>query len=132
MGKLIPNPYISLPIVFLSNFVLDAIPHWDTGTGWHHRPKIITFVISAIDVFLGFGLAWMIFRSELNPVYLFTLAFTATLADWAEAPYIFLDWDFFPFNWFYKLQSKLHARNGSIWGVISQVVVVGFFLIISR
>ncbi len=124
LGKLIPNPYISLPIVFLSNFVLDAVPHWDTGTGWHSRPKIVTFFISAIDVFLGIILAWIIFHNQLNPVYLFSLVFTATLADWAESPYIFLGWDIPPFNWFYKIQSKYHAKDGTFWGVLTQIIVV--------
>lgn len=29
----IPNPYISVPLILASHYVLDAIPHWDFGTG---------------------------------------------------------------------------------------------------
>ncbi len=124
LGRLIPNPIIALSAAFLSNFVLDAVPHWDTGTGWHNRPKIITFIISGIDVFLGLGLSFLIFNSKVNPVYLFSLVFASTLADWAEAPYIFLNLDIWPFKWFYKLQSKYHARDGTFLGIMTQIIIV--------
>ncbi|MFH0863931.1 MAG: hypothetical protein V1858_02505 [Candidatus Gottesmanbacteria bacterium] len=124
LGRLIPNPIVALTVVFLSNFILDAVPHWDTGTGWHNRPKKITFIMSAVDVSLGLVLAWVFFHSKLNPLYLFSLVFASTLADWTEAPYIFLNWNFPPFNWFYKIQSKYHARNGSLWGIVTQLVIV--------
>lgn len=124
LAKLIPNPYLSIPLALLSNFVLDFIPHWDTGTGWHNRPKIITFLMTGFDVFLGLLLSWWLFSSTVNPLYLLIVIFAATLPDWIEAPYLFLNWDFPPFNWFYRLQSRFHGRDGTIWGVVTQIIVI--------
>lgn len=124
LAKLIPNPYLAIPLALFSNFIMDLIPHWDTGTGWHDRPKIITFFMSGFDVLLGLGFSWWLFSSSVNPLYLLLVIFTATLADWAEAPYIFLNWDFPPFNWFYRVQSKFHGRDGTILGVVTQIIVV--------
>lgn len=124
LAKLIPNPYLAIPLALFSNFALDFIPHWDTGTGWHHRPKIITFLITGLDVFVGLVLSWWLFSSTVNPRYLLIVIFAATLPDWIEAPYIFLNWDFPPFNWLYRVQSRFHGRDGTIRGVVTQIVVI--------
>lgn len=124
LAKLMPNPYLAILLALFSNFVLDLIPHWDTGTGWHHRPKIITFMMSGLDVFSGLIFSWWLFSSSVNPLYLLIIILTATLPDWLEAPYIFLNWDFPPFNWFYHVQSRFHGRDGTIWGVVTQIIVV--------
>ena len=121
---LIPNPLIAIPLAFASNFILDTIPHWDVGTGWHNRPKIQTFVFAGIDVLLGLSLSFLIFAQKANPLYLLLMIFVATFADWAEAPYLFLGWDIPPFNWFYKFQSKIHHRDGTLLGIMIQVIIV--------
>lgn len=124
IGSLLPNPYLAIPSAVISNFLMDLIPHWDTGTGWHNRPKIITFFATGIDVLLGLLIAFLLFSQKINPFYLLSLIFAATLPDYLEAPYLFLGWDFPPFSWFYQFQSKFHARDGTFWGIISQIIVV--------
>lgn len=124
LGKLVPNPYLALGLVFASNFILDAVPHWDVGTGWHRRTKVLTFIYSFLDVALGLGLAFFFFSGQLAPVYILLLVLTSTLADYLESPYIFLGWNFPPFIWFYKIQSRLHSRDGTLWGIMTQVIVV--------
>lgn len=124
IGKLLPNPYFSIPLAIVSNFLMDLIPHWDTGTGWRNRPKILTFLATGIDVALGLALAFLLFGKKTNPIYLAILVFAATLPDWLEAPYLFLGWDFPPFSWFYKFQSKFHSKNGLPWGIITQIIIV--------
>jgi hypothetical protein len=124
LGVIIKNPYLALSTAFFSNFVMDMIPHWDTGTGWHSRPKTKTFIISGIDTLCGFGLGWLLFSGKIDPVYLGLMMFSATLADWLEAPYIFLNLKIPPFYWFYKIQSKLHSRNGLPLGIVTQLIIV--------
>lgn len=124
IASFLPNPFLSVPLSIASNFLMDLIPHWDTGTGWRNRPKIFTLLATGIDVTLGFALAFIIFSKKINSAYLLLNIFAATLPDWLEAPYLFLGWDFPPFSWFYRLQSKLHARNGLPWGIITQVIIV--------
>ncbi|TSC54159.1 MAG: Uncharacterized protein LiPW16_127 [Microgenomates group bacterium LiPW_16] len=124
IGKLLPNPYFSIPLAIVSNFLMDLIPHWDTGTGWRNRPKILTFFATGIDVVLGLFLSFLVFGKTTDSLYLISVVFAATLPDWLEAPYLFLGWDFPPFSWFYKFQSKFHNKNGLPWGIITQLIIV--------
>lgn len=120
----IPNPFLGISLAIFSNFILDMIPHWDTGTNWRKRPLVKTFFFTAIDVILGMSAAFLIFYQKTNPLYLLTVIFCASLPDWLEAPYLFLAWDFPPFSWFYRIQSKFHAKDGSFGGIITQIMVV--------
>lgn len=122
--KLAPNPYLAIPLAFISNFLLDMIPHWDTGTGWRGRPRIFTFFATSLDVMIGLFLSFLVFRFQVSPFYLLAGIFAATLPDWLAAPYIFLAWDLPPFSWFYRFQSKIHARDGTVLGIVTQVVTV--------
>ena len=131
IAYLVPNPTLALPLAFASNFLLDMVPHWDVGTGWHKRRRLLTFLYAGVDVVLGFSLGFLFFSSKVHLSYLFLLMFVATLADWAEAPYLFLGWNFPPFSWFYKFQSKIHHRDGTTLGVLTQIIVVGSLLLLS-
>jgi hypothetical protein len=124
IGSLLPNPYLSIPAAVVSNLLMDLIPHWDTGTGWRQRPRLVTFIMTGIDVILGLILAFLIFYPKTNSLYLISVIFAATLPDYLEAPYLFLGWDFPPFSWFYRFQSKFHARDGTFWGIVTQIAIV--------
>lgn len=118
------NPALAIPLAFASNFLLDVVPHWDVGTHWRDRPISKTFFYAALDVFLGLGLSLLLFSQMANLPYLLLMIFMATLADWLEAPYIFLKLKIPPFYWFYQIQSRFHQRDGSWFGVLTQFLVV--------
>lgn len=120
----IGNPALAVPLAFASNFLLDVVPHWDVGTHWHDRPLLKTFIFAAMDVFLGLGLALLLFSHSVNLYYLLAMIFVATIADWLESPYIFFGWKIPPFYQFYKFQSKFHKKDGSWFGVFTQLAVV--------
>lgn len=120
----IGNPALAIPIAFASNFLLDVVPHWDVGTHWHDRPIAKTFLYAALDVFLGLGLSLLLFSHSTNFSYLLFMIFVATMADWLEAPYIFLKLKIPPFYWFYQIQSKFHKKDGSWFGVLTQFAVI--------
>lgn len=88
--------------------------------------------MTALDVLLGFGLSFWLFGEKLGPVFLFLMIIAATLPDYLETPYIFLGWDFPPFIWFYKIQSKIHARDGTFWGILTQIIIVAPLIILTR
>lgn len=131
IGRLLPNPFLSIPTAILSNLLMDLIPHWDTGTGWRQRPRIVTFIMTGIDVILGAVLAFLFFYPKTNSLYLISVIFAATLPDWLEAPYLFLGWNFPPFSWFYQFQSKFHVKNGLPLGILTQVLVVAPILLLA-
>lgn len=120
----IGNPALAIPLAFASHFLLDCVPHWDTGTHYHERPKKATFLYSGLDVALGLGLSLLFFGNTISLSYLLLMIFVSTLPDWLQSPYIFWGIKLPPFYWFYKIQSKLNNKDGSWFGIFTQLAVV--------
>lgn len=57
IAVVVPNPVISLPLAFVSHFVLDKIPHWQETLA-PYEPNNKTWVRMPIDFLLGLGLLW--------------------------------------------------------------------------
>lgn len=127
----IANPYVGIPLAILSHFIADLVPHWDAGT--NHRDKSLSRlkIEAAFDVLLGFALAFLLFRNSVEPIYLFTMIIAAQLPDWLEAPSWMFGFKVPPFSWLDWLGHKLQSRLQLPWGLVTQVVVVGLFLLIS-
>lgn len=137
IATMIPNPAIALPLVFLSHFLLDKIPHWDPLTNKLNKtfPRILTeigfdYVISYVLVILIFG---VLFQSQNLP-YLLLAAFISQLPDTLEAPYILTKKHFPVFYQLYQVQHWFHdvlfnARLKAPWGIVTQVVVATLFII---
>ena len=83
----VPNPALSLPLAFLSHFIMDAVPHWDFGTNWRSRSKSATGAIAIIDTVLGFTVAYFVFGGKVDLWLLFAAVALGNLPDWLEAPY---------------------------------------------
>ncbi|MEA3355552.1 MAG: hypothetical protein U9Q63_03655 [Patescibacteria group bacterium] len=132
IAKLIPNPYLGFPLSFLSHFLADLCPHWDYGGRKNNeRPKSKLIAIALTDAFIGFSLGYLIFSSNVPTWYLLSMMFTAQLPDWLEAPYHIFDFNFPPFSSIKKLQSKLHNKMDFPQGLILQILVVLFFVLIA-
>ena len=125
----VTNPYLGIPLAILSHLILDLIPHWDAGT--NHREKSIMRLRAeaAIDVIVGFFLVFLIFRNIVpNPVYLYSMVIAAQLPDWLETPASMFNIKIPPFSWMNWVGHNLQSRMQLPWGLITQVVVVGFVL----
>lgn len=120
----VSNPFISVPLAFLSHFVLNLIPHWDQGINWRHKSHKRLFLESLFDVLFGFGLVGLLFRSKVDLSYLYTVVFAAQLPDWLEAPYLFFGWRGTPWKYFYKFQSNLQWRSSSLVGISTQLATI--------
>ena len=76
------NPLIGIPLAIASHFAADLIPHWDAGTN-HKQKSLMRLKLEAtVDVLVGFALVFLIFRSSVEPVYLFSMVLAAQLPDW--------------------------------------------------
>lgn len=140
IATMIPNPEVALPLVFISHFLLDKIPHWDPLTNKANKSyrRILTeigfdYVISYALVILIFG---VLFQSQNLP-YLLLAAFISQLPDTLEGPYILTKKHFPVFYQLYQVQHWFHdvwfnARLKAPWGVITQVVVAIAFLYLAR
>ena len=132
----IPDPKIALPLIFLSHFLGDKLPHWDAMTSHHSKSKSQIIFQSAADVILSYVLVFLIFiiYKNQNPVYIFLAAFIAQSPDWLELPHLFFPaYNFAPARLSYRVQSWFHdvwfdSRLAAPWGIATQVVVCILFL----
>lgn len=89
----ISNPLISIPLILLSHYFLDAISHWDVGTGLSNgskNPKI-AFLEEIPDFLLGFLLIYLWFQSgpltsSISGLTPYWGGLVGLLPDFLEAP----------------------------------------------
>lgn len=140
-----PAPGISVPLAFVSHFVMDFVPHWDFGTNWRDRPKKITGLLASAETILGITLAYFVFREKAPLVPLFATIIASELPDWLEAPwYMFFAhhtkhapyqnagfWEKLTYT-IYRTENKFHSKTGLPWGILTQILTVSFFFILLR
>ena len=97
------NPYLAIPLILISHYLFDAVPHWDAGTGLGNGSKTrrlaifhgtIDFILAGVLIFamyphLGFRF-WSLGFGREAPVW---GAFWGLLPDFLEAPRNFLRWE---------------------------------------
>lgn len=131
----IPNPVIGIPVAILSHIAADAFPHWDTGTNMKKKSKKRFVIQSYIDLGISLTLPFLLlflFFSDTNPLYAFIMIIAAQGFDWGTAPLLFLGWKFPPFTWFQRAQKSFDHKLDKPWGVIGQVAVILFLLILAK
>jgi hypothetical protein len=130
------NPALGLPLVFVSHFVMDKVPHWDVMTDKKKTRKQI-MVGTVTDIFTGFIAAFIFTayaRPEINPAYFFSAVFVSQLPDLLEAPYLIPRFSNPISKLSYEFQHWVHdlwfdARTPAPWGVIIQLAITGAFLL---
>jgi hypothetical protein len=141
----IPDPSISLPLIFTSHFIMDAVPHWDFGTNWRARTKFETGAVAIFDTVLGFTLTYFVFGGKVELPLLLLAMSLGNLPDWLEAPYyIFFAkqdkkaptekasfWEKLTFR-IYKMENAFHTKAQFPFGFITQVATVAFFLLLLK
>ncbi len=140
----LPNhPELALPLAFTSHFIMDAVPHWDFGTNWRMRSKFTTGSIAILDTVLGFTVTYFVFGGKVPLLILLAAMILGNLPDWFEAPYyIFFAknkgsgpkkdagfWERLTYG-IYKTENVFHAKAQYPLGLITQVVTVGFFILL--
>ena len=123
----IKSPLISIPLILITHFAQDYIPHWDVGQGLTKKKKnkkdaflqelLIDFPLSIIVTyfFFQYGQSTFNYRAWMG-------WFLALLPDFIEFPYLFLGWRFRPLTDFANFHSKMHHSTPKvIKGLIPQV-----------
>ncbi|MEK7129409.1 MAG: hypothetical protein AAB803_00165 [Patescibacteria group bacterium] len=135
------DPLTASGLSLISHYIMDSIPHWDFGTNWRLRPKTVTGTLAIGETLFGIALAFWLFSKSAPALTLAACIFASLLPDWIETPwYIFfasakkkepsgragfvekLSYRI------YKIQNDFHAKAQLPFGLITQVVTVGFFL----
>ena len=127
----IGNPYLAASTSLVAHFACDAIPHWDLGTNWRSRRRLITGVLAILETLFAITFTFLIFKNFVNPTVLIVSVFFSLLPDWAEVPYYLL----LPnspkfFHSIYKAQSHFHSKLKYPEGLFTQILVVLLFLFV--
>lgn len=122
------NPYIAIPLAFISHIPCDILPHWDSGTHYKKKTKKRLFYEAATDVLISLVISITVYTYFFHgtdiPLLLGSV-FAAQLLDWLSIPTLI-----FPIKnkfliWVEDVQSDLfHTRLDKPWGVVTQVVAV--------
>lgn len=125
----IPDPLISIPLIILSHYILDRVPHWDVGQGLtiKSKSKKVAFLQELFfDFPLSILLVYFIFQAG-QPLnwYVWLGWFVGLLPDFLEFPYLFLNMKFFPIKQLADFHSWVHRSTPNIlWGMLPQVLVI--------
>lgn len=120
----IPDPAIGIPLAAISHPIADMIPHWDFGLGWKKKGKLILFLQSFGDLFIGVALSFFIFGDKTNTIYLLWCIFMSESWDILQMPYLLFNWKFFPFSTFYEFGHATNGKAKMFWGIMSQAATV--------
>ncbi len=126
-------PALSLPLVLVCHYLLDLVPHWDTGSGLGKglKTKKTALVETLIDLATAVGLVFFLFQKgqPFSPL-LWGGVILGLLPDLLEFPCLFLNWRPFPLNYLEKFTEIMHKRGTLPWGFLTQLVLIAliFFL----
>lgn len=124
----IPNPLISVPLAFLSHFVLDMTPHWNphlnTETKKYGRLTNKTLVIIGFDLACAFLLTIFIYKYGANNPNVLLGAFASILPDVVEGPYFLFGIKNKYLTIWMKFQKAIQADANVFWGLLTQIAVL--------
>lgn len=130
------NPYLAIPIILLSHYLEDAIPHWDAGTGLGSGKKSRETALthSIVDLALAGIIILLFYPGALSSplsIHSFVFspavwgAFVGLIPDFLEAPRNF--WKYEPF-WLRSVnkfhQSFHHSIPRVLDGLAPQIILL--------
>lgn len=126
------NPFLALPLSFVSHFVLDEVPHWNPhittqkGDVKVIDKKNLAIIVadSSLALISGSAIALSFLPNVGKTSLILASCFVAVLPDLIEAPYIFLN---YKKKWLRMILSfqKRHQFNSNIFiGMLTQVAAV--------
>jgi len=121
----VENPFVAYPIALGSHFLMDLIPHWDTGTHRKEKSHLRFWIDSILDLSLGLLLVQFLFGAYVNQIHLWLAVFFSQLPDWFSIPYLFFKVRIPPFFQIYKFQSMFDRKAELAVGITTQLLFVG-------
>lgn len=136
------NPLLAIPLILLSHYLEDSVPHWDAGTGLGNgsKPKALAIQHGILDLILAGMLVFIFYPTAIphllnarffipNAIPIWG-AFFGLLPDFIEAPRNF--WKYEPV-WLAPLNRFHHSFHHSIPrildGLAPQILLLTFLWI---
>lgn len=128
----IPNPFIAIPLVFASHFILEMVPHWNphlnTETKKFGAPTkkstIVTAIDSSVALLIGSFIAWRALPNTGASILILACCLTSVLPDLIEGPYFFLK---VRSEWAKKwiiFQKSFQNDTTPFWGILTQLLTI--------
>jgi hypothetical protein len=126
--------WLSFPLILIFHYLLDLIPHWDTGSGL--TKKLKTKKKAVLETFidlLAAGLMVFFFFQKGQPfsVKLWAAVILGILPDLVEFPSLFFGFRPFPLNVLEKFHSQIMHRRGKLpWGFLTQLIIMALIFLL--
>jgi len=123
----IGHPILAIPLILLSHYLEDAVPHWDAGTGLGNGTKTrkLAMVHGIIDLVLAGILVFVMYPTVSTSIIPYLGALIGLLPDLLEAPRNFLKWEpafMKPINRFHH---SFHHSIPRMWdGLAPQILLL--------
>jgi hypothetical protein len=128
----IPNPFLAIPLSFLSHFILDKVPHWNphiiTETKKFGRPTSKSTSIIIVDcvtaLILGSAIAYHALPNTTMAISIMLCSFASILPDLVEFPYFYFKRrDKFYTVWS-SFQKSIQNDTTPFWGLLIQFTTI--------
>lgn len=128
----IPNPFIAIPLAFISHFALDMTPHWNPHLNtekrtYGHITRRTTTIIAGdivLALLLGGAIASRALPDTGHATTILFSSFAGVLPDVMEGPYFFLNWKTKFIEKWLKFQKSIQNDAEPFWGIGTQVVTL--------
>lgn len=128
----IPNPFVAIPLAFISHFVLDKVPHWNphlnTETkefGYPTKKSTILVIIDcSLALLTGSLIAYSVWPDKHHALTIFLASFFSILPDLIEAPYFYLkNRSKFLEDWI-AFQKSIQVDTTPFLGLLTQIITL--------
>lgn len=127
------DPFASVPIAFVSHYLTDMVPHWDSSTNRVKKSERRHLIEASADGLASAAVSGVIYYyifGLTNFDYLYLVVFFALLPDLITVFTRFiLKKKSFLWDWNNKLQKRLNNKMQLPWGILTQIAVVGLIYI---
>ncbi|PIU32982.1 hypothetical protein COT04_02555 [Candidatus Shapirobacteria bacterium CG07_land_8_20_14_0_80_39_12] len=128
-------PALSLPLVLVFHYLLDIIPHWDTGSGLTNglKTKRKAVAETIFDLVIAAGLVFFFFqRGKVFSPLLWGGVILGLLPDLLELPSLFFGFRPFPLNYLEKFHTEIMHRRGKLpWGFLTQLILIALISLLA-
>ena len=126
-------PALSLALVLVFHYLLDLIPHWDTGSGLTNgfKTKRKALVETIIDLGIAAVVIFFLFQkgNPFSPL-LWGGVILGILPDLLEFPSLFLGIRPFPLNHLERFHTEIMHRRGKLpWGFLTQLILMALIFL---
>jgi hypothetical protein len=139
IGATVANPFIGVPAAILMHFAGDLVPHWDFYSNTSNEERRVGWRPLAVmaDLILGvaLGLTCTLFALWVKndpslAMNIFLCGIGSVIPDALEGPHIYLHKEPKILKLISSTQSKLQFQAPLPWGIISQLLIMFFSLLV--